>query len=348
MLPTIWKEPLSSEPWPGTSAKECVSPGSGSPAERAPTVVPTGWFSATLVGESAIPVGARCPAEAGLQGRPDDVLAARVDDVDRIDERSVIPGAADHAVDGTGLRRAPRRRRALAGVDAVVAAGADQHVTPALADNTILAPSAEQAVGGAVTGDYVVAAPALDALDVGLDVVALAGQAVVRPGADRHGHPQTALAVNHDVAPRPTGQSVGPEAAAEDVATRAAANVVGTGAAERPVVAGAALEPIAPRLALQQIAARATDKQVVPALPTNPVCAAEAAHTIIARRARQPVRTPGPGDRTRSGGMGNRVYKHRRGCGSDDEHDQQHGTGSEEASHAYTRPQAADIPLTYR
>ena len=294
MLPTIWKEPLSSEPWPGTRANEWVSPGSGSPAERVPTVVPTGWFSATLVGRErdsrSAPAILRRRRGGGAPA--DDVLTARVDDVDGIDERRVIPAAADHAVDGTRLRRAPRRRRALAGVEPVVAVGADQHVTAALAEKTILAPAAEQPVRAAVAGEHVVAAPALDALDVGLDVVALTGDAVVRPGADRHDHRYTALAIDHDVATRPTGHAVGPEAAAEDVVTRAAAHVVGAGATEGPVITRTTVEPVGARLALQQIAAATTEHHVVPAVPAETVSPAEAAHDVTAPRPVEPVRAP--------------------------------------------------------
>jgi hypothetical protein len=56
--PTIWNLLLSVEPAPGTSENECVSPGSGSPADSVPTAAPIGAFSATLAFESATPVGA--------------------------------------------------------------------------------------------------------------------------------------------------------------------------------------------------------------------------------------------------------------------------------------------------
>jgi hypothetical protein len=56
--PLIWKAALSSSPVPATNEKVWVAPVSGSVAVRSPTAVPTGWFSATVDGESARSVGA--------------------------------------------------------------------------------------------------------------------------------------------------------------------------------------------------------------------------------------------------------------------------------------------------
>ena len=58
VAPVIWKEALSAPPAPGTSANVWLSPESWSLADSVPTVVPAGWFSATLVFESAMSVGA--------------------------------------------------------------------------------------------------------------------------------------------------------------------------------------------------------------------------------------------------------------------------------------------------
>ena len=57
-MPLIVNEPLSTEPVPATRLKLALSPASGSVADSVPTVVPDGWFSATLDFESAMSVGA--------------------------------------------------------------------------------------------------------------------------------------------------------------------------------------------------------------------------------------------------------------------------------------------------
>ncbi len=55
--PMIVNDPLSPLPAPVTRRNVCRSPASGSVADRAPTLVPTGRFSATRAGVSEIPVG---------------------------------------------------------------------------------------------------------------------------------------------------------------------------------------------------------------------------------------------------------------------------------------------------
>ncbi len=51
-------DPLSVDPVPATRLKLCVLAASGSVAESVPTVVPDAWFSATLVLDSPMSVGA--------------------------------------------------------------------------------------------------------------------------------------------------------------------------------------------------------------------------------------------------------------------------------------------------
>ena len=264
--------------------------------------------------------GGSAPAAAGPDGGrrrsraapADHVLTARVHDVNRVHQRRVIPTAAHHAVDGTRLRSATRARRALAGVDAVVAVAADQHVTAALAEKPILAPSASQPVRAAVAGEHVVTAPTLHVLDIGHDVVALTGDAVVRPRADRHEHRGATLAVDHDVATRPSRHPIRPQAAAEDVVTRAAAHIVGAGATERPVITRTTVEPVRPRLALQKVTAGAAEQDIVPTLPAYPVRPTQTADHVTARRAAQAVRAAVAGHGAGLRRDGDRVDEHRR------------------------------------
>ena len=217
-----------------------MSPGSGSPPKstyRRPGRSVLGHARARECNSRRRPIAHR---PWGGRGAAHDVLAIRLDDVTAVDERGVLPVAAQDPVD---------KPRAVAGVDPVVIRAARQEVVAAHPAHAVATTAADQRVGAAAADQHVVAATALDGLDTGMDIVALAGQAVVRSGADRHAHRLPALAVEHDVAAAPARQLVRSEAPAEGVDTRPALQIVGARAAERPVIARAAMsrsDPVLP------------------------------------------------------------------------------------------------------
>jgi hypothetical protein len=182
--------------------------------------------------------------------RTDHVLAP-LDDVLRIDERRVLPAAADHPVRRPCLCRAARRSRTLTRVDPIVAAATLEHVTATAAHKEIPAALAEQLVPRAVPDQQIVATAAAHVLHIAVHVVALAADAVVRALADRHPHRPAALAVEDDVAARAAGKIVRAEAAAKAVVVCAATQSVSARAAIRLVVARVPVQPVGARLALQ-------------------------------------------------------------------------------------------------
>ena len=139
------------------------------------------------------------------------VQGPEVDDVALIDERRVVPLAALDAVDG----RAHLGRAAgglVASVEPIGAGSAHQHVASAHAAEAVVASSAEQAVRATVAGQHIVAPAAHDVLDVALDVVALAGDAVVRAAAhgdaDRPGALASFIRARRAIATRRGGDEV--------------------------------------------------------------------------------------------------------------------------------------------
>ena len=160
----ILNDPLLTLPAPATSRNVCRSPGSGSAADRPPTIVPTGRFSATRAGVSEIPVGGSfCTTTSQLAPTRSDMSAMA---------RSPAPSPQDT----TSTNPAPSRAFSTSRPRPPLSRS-----LPGQAGHLVVAARAEQPVRPPRPDQGVVAIPAADILDVGGDVVAFTPGAVVRP-----------------------------------------------------------------------------------------------------------------------------------------------------------------------
>jgi hypothetical protein len=112
-----------------------------------------------------------------------------------------------------------------------------------------------QRVGRAGADEHVVARAAREILDVGTDVVALAGTAVVGAARERHAHAGRALAVVGEVAPGAAHEGVGSVAAGEAVVAAPAVEAVAGAVAGQEVVGSATRDVLDVALHLVALAA---------------------------------------------------------------------------------------------
>jgi hypothetical protein len=169
-----------------------------------------------------------------------------------------VVALAGRAVVGAAVERDPDVRGVGAVVGQVAARPAGEHVGAAAAGQRVVALAAGEPVGRPVAGQDVARRAADEVLDVALDVVALAVDAVVGDRVERGEHGCRRRRVVGGVAGALAAvQLVGAGRADELVGARAAAQgVVALPAGER-VVAAAALEPVDRRAAGQPVGAGA-------------------------------------------------------------------------------------------
>jgi len=163
----------------------------------------------------------------------EELLDVPGDQVARIRRGAVVAGAAVqvvaaavHGDEGVGTGAALEAVGAGPGDEPVGAGTADQLVGAGIAGEGVVAEAAFEAVGGGVATDGVVAGAADDVLDVGADVVLLAGLAVVGGTVES----------DLEVAP--------PAALGDEVGAGTADDAVGALTGQQLVVARAAVEQV--------------------------------------------------------------------------------------------------------
>ena len=252
-----------------------------------------------------------------------DGLAARVDDVGRVDDRAVgadaavdllgepvaradlVVAARDHvalglvadelvdaaaAVEHVGAEAALEVVGALAALERVRAVGADQAVVAAEPADRAAVGGRDQLVRGVGADHRDVPAERLDALDVGHHVVALARPAVVRDRVEAHRDVGVGLA---EVVP-------GADVATDRVVAVAADVLVGR------VLKRLRAQRVVARAAVDRVRAVARLEHVVAGLARERVSAVAAAQRVVAVAAGEPV-----GRARRAGARGRGA---RRGC----------------------------------
>ena len=216
--------------------------------------------------------------------RVEDVVAAsqrrvraRAVGVERVDAR-----AAD---DRVVVAAAVERVVAVAAVDLVVPAVSVEDVVATSARDLVVAAASREPVGAGRADEDVRCVAAVDLFDVGADVVALAGLAVVGLGVEADAHGCGAAEVAHRVVSRPPFEAVGAvegvqRAVVELVVTVATAHRVVAGTAGETVVADACVELVVVRTAVERVGAVVAPEDVVAAVSEDRVVAG-AAHEHV-------------------------------------------------------------------
>ena len=228
----------------------------------------------------------------------------RVEDVVGASQRRVRARAV--GVEGVDARAADDRVVVAAAVERVVAVATVDLVVPAVPVEDVVATSARDPVVAAASREPVRAGradedvrcvAAVDLFDVGADVVALAGLAVVGLGVEADADGCGAAEVAHLVVSRPPFEAVGAvegvqRAVVELVVTVAAAHRVVAGAAGETVVADACVELVVVRTAVERVGAVVAPEDVVAAVSEEPVVAGAAQRARRRRGRRRTRRCP--------------------------------------------------------
>ncbi len=193
-----------------------------------------------------------------------------------LENRVVAVVAEDHVAPGPA--RKPISGRSA--VQGVVACPAVENVVARAAGQVVRAPAADHDV---------VACAADRVLDVGADVVRLAGLAVVEDAVHGHGDSRRPGAVGHEIVAAAPGQGVGAVGGGlfvEDVVPEPAGERVATVSTREHVVSGAAGDRVVPAASGEDVAAAVAGNRVVAVAARDGVAAAVAVHRQDENRGR--------------------------------------------------------------